>query len=110
VTVADLGAFAKQRVGFVKKQHRTVLPSVIEELTQVLFGFPNPFANYCSQIDSIQVRLQFVASASAARVLPVPLSPAKSAGDAIATALAAIPRSISMGAAGKPSCFQAATA
>jgi len=79
-----------------QKQHRTVLPSVIEELTQVLFGFPNPFANYCSQIDSIQVRLQFVGERLGGPRLAGATFAREKRGDAIATGACRDPRSISM--------------
>src|SRR6185437_10094708 len=55
-----LAALAKQRIRFVKQQHRAAGLSGIKDGAQVLLGFSDVFGNNLAEVDAIEIKLQIV--------------------------------------------------
>ena len=51
--VLDLGAFAEERVGFIKEEDGAALFGGIKDLFEVFFGLADVFADHARQIDAI---------------------------------------------------------
>ena len=80
VAVLDLAALAEQRVRLVEEQDRAAVLGRVEQPAQILLGLADIFADHRGEIDAVEIAgARWLASTSAAIVLPVPLSPANSA-------------------------------
>ena len=53
VAVIYLRAFAKERIRFVEKEDRTILPCCSEDAAQILFRLANVFRRDGAQIDAV---------------------------------------------------------
>ena len=60
VSVLHFGALAKERVGFIKEKNGAGLLRAVENPGEVLFRFADVFAQDTCQIDSDEVKAEFL--------------------------------------------------